>query len=379
MSGDRSQRTEAPTPKRRKQAREKGQVAKSPELVAWASLLASSVLLRTVVHNTADGITSLVAQFRAAATNPSPSMMTAALGDGLRLSVTCVLPLALGLMAMGTVVELAQVGLRPSFKRLRPDMKRVNPAKGLKRILSVRSVWETTKAALRIVVVALVAWPIVSATGHDLLASGAPLEQILSRTTAAVFTLVRNAALAGLALAAVDYGIQRRRVLQELRMTRQEVKEEHRQSEGNPQMRGAMRSLQMKVSGNRMIAAVRDADAVLVNPTHFAIALSYRVDRGAPEIVARGAGRVAARIRDEATCHGVPVVEDPPLTRMLYRCCRVGDLIPGELYEAVAHVLAFVFALGARRSYGGVHRASRAVTLPAEDPRRHPRRLISTA
>jgi flagellar biosynthetic protein FlhB len=280
-------------------------------------------------------------------------------------------------MLFGTVLELAQVGIKASLKKLKPKYSRMDLFKGLKRMFSVRSVWETAKSALRVAVVALIAWPIVAATSQGLIAKGASLDVILSTVVKAVTHIVRNAAAVGLVLAAADYIVQRRRVMGEMRMTVQEVKEERRQSEGDPQMRGAIRQRQMKVSRNRMLAAVGAADAVLVNPTHYAIALSYKVDRGAPEVVARGAGAVAAGIREEAARHGVPIIEDPPLTRMLYRCCEVGDIIPAELYEAVAHVLAFVFGLGARRKLGGVHRPPRRVSLPEIAPTRGRGRLKS--
>ncbi|MFN8025649.1 MAG: EscU/YscU/HrcU family type III secretion system export apparatus switch protein [Acidimicrobiia bacterium] len=290
MSSDRSQKTEAPTPKKKKEARKQGQVAKSPELVAWVSLLAATYLLRMVVQNTGDGIEAMVVRFKLAAAHPSPLIMRDALAAGLKLSVTAVMPLALGLMALGTVVELAQVGIRPSFHRLKPDLKKVNPLKGMKRIFSVKSLWEVGKAILRIVVVAAVAYPIVSATSHTLLAQGASLDTILSTVSDAIFTIIRNAAFAGLVIAFIDFAaIQKRRLMTDLKMTKQEVKEEHRQSEGDPQMKGAIRS---KRNGGEPPDALRGGQGRrgAGEPTHYAIALSYRVDKGAPEVVAREAG-----------------------------------------------------------------------------------------
>ncbi len=170
--------------------------------------------------------------------------------------------------------------------------------------------------------------------------------------------MIRNAAFAGLVIAAVDYIVQRRRIHKEMMMSLQEVKEEHRQQEGNPQMKQEIRSQMMKVSRNRMLSSVSSADVVLVNPTHYAVALKYDSSRGAPEVVAKGAGAVAAAIRARAEEHAVPIVSDPPLTRTIYKACEIGQQIPAELYEAVAKVLAFIFGLR-RRGFarlGGVHR-----------------------
>jgi flagellar biosynthetic protein FlhB len=373
MAADRSARTEPPTPKRRREAREKGQVARTPELVGWGSLLISSFLVRVVVQHTARGLDGLIAGIASVGAEPSPATATTAIGAGMRLVVTSVLPLALGLMLFGITLDLAQVASRPSMKRLRPDLRRLNPFRGLQRIVSSRSLWETAKAALRLVVVAAIAWPMIA----HLLASasrGGSLSLLVSTSSEAVLELLRNAAAAGLVLAGIDYLVQRRRLLQDLRMTRAEVVEERRQSEGDPHVRSAIRSRQLRMSRNRMIAAVRTADVVLVNPSHVAVALAYRPQRGAPEVVASGAGVVALAIRRQAERHAVPVVEEPPLARLLWKCCQVGELIPFELYEVVAYVLAFVYQLGQRRALGGTHRVPYLPPVPSI-PSRPSRRL----
>jgi flagellar biosynthetic protein FlhB len=169
-------------------------------------------------------------------------------------------------------------------------------------------------------------------------------------------SLARNVALAGLLLALVDYGISRHRTTKGLRMTKQEVRDEHRQADGDPHVRGQIRSRQMAMSRNRMMADVAGADVVLINPTHVAVALKYDPAGGAPRVVAKGAGEVAARIRAEAERARVPMVEDVPLARAVYKACDLGQFIPMELYDAVARVLAFIFALSRRGSAAGVHR-----------------------
>jgi flagellar biosynthetic protein FlhB len=171
----------------------------------------------------------------------------------------------------------------------------------------------------------------------------------------AAITLVRVAALVGLAVAGLDYLMERRRVEKGMRMSRDEIKREHRQSEGDPHQKGALRGRQREISRNRMMADVATADVVLVNPTHVAVALRYESGSGAPRVVAKGAGVIAARIREEAEKHRRPMVADVPLARTLYAACEVGQEIPVDLYDAVAKVLAFIMALRTRGSVTGVH------------------------
>ena len=151
----------------------------------------------------------------------------------------------------------------------------------------------------------------------------------------------------GLGLAVIDYVVQYRKTARQLRMTKQEVKEDSKASEGNPHVRGAIRRRQRQMARNRMLAAVARADAVVLNPTHFAVAVSYVRGRGAPKVVAKGVDFLALRIREEATVHRVPLVEDPPLARALYVACEVEQEIPTELYEAVARLLTFIYSLKA--------------------------------
>jgi flagellar biosynthetic protein FlhB len=166
-------------------------------------------------------------------------------------------------------------------------------------------------------------------------------------------------AVAGLVMAAADYAMARRRTGKQLRMTKEEVKQEHRQAEGDPLVKSAIRSRQLAAARNRMLADVADADVLLVNPTHVAVALRYQPERGAPRVVARGAGAIAARIRERAAEERVPMVRDVPLTRALYRSTEVGMEIPRELWAAVAQVLAFVLSRRAHGAHGGEHRTPR--------------------
>jgi flagellar biosynthetic protein FlhB len=158
-------------------------------------------------------------------------------------------------------------------------------------------------------------------------------------------------------MAIADYAVVRRRIGKQLKMSKHEVKQEHKQQEGDPLLKGAIRSKQMAMSRQRMMSDLAKADVVLVNPTHVAVALRYDPSRGAPRVVAKGAGAVAARIREVAAEKRIPMVHDVPLARALYKACDLGSEIPADLYNAVARILAFVMMLKARGSAAGLHRA----------------------
>jgi flagellar biosynthetic protein FlhB len=221
--------------------------------------------------------------------------------------------------------------------------------------------WELAKAIVKVALLGAVAWPTVHAVAISLTSQGGSLSAITSATAQPALTLLRDVAAVGLVIAAIDYTVQRRKLRKDLMMTRHEVKEEMRQQEGDPRLRSAVRSRQQAISRNRMIRMVATADVVVVNPTHFAVALKYDAARGAPELVAKGADHLAARIRLEATRNQVPIVHEPALTRALYKACPVGALIPFELYEAVAHLLAFIFALRAQNRAEGYHEFGRSL------------------
>jgi flagellar biosynthetic protein FlhB len=359
---DKSSKTEKPTPKKKREAHEKGQIAKTPELAAWAGMLLTSELIAATIRTGGEQLSGLWQRVAGVIARPDSGRAMAVLGDAMKATITVLLPLVLGLMVLGTVLNLAQVGIKPSAKRMKPSFKKLNVFKGIKNMFSVKTAWETAKTFLKFAVLLAIGWPVLSSTSHQLVSQSGSLSELLKVTGNGALTLVRNTAAAGLVIAAADYAVQKRRIMSELRMTKQEVKDEYRQSEGDPMLRQAIRSKQMAVSRNRMITAVGHADVVLVNPTHFAVALKYEAEKGAPKVVAKGAGAIALRIRSEAETHAVPIVVDPPLTRTLFRACDLNARIPAELFEAVARVLAFVFGLRHRGVRGGVHRPNVAAT-----------------
>jgi flagellar biosynthetic protein FlhB len=341
-----SDKTEQPTAKRKREARRDGNLARSPEVVAWTQMLAAGVLLPASFSIGRGSMRQLMNQVGIAVARPDADAAFRLLGSGLRNGLLAVAPLALGMVTIGLIGNFAQTGFAFSGKPLKPKFDRLSPKKGLKRLLSPHSAWEAAKAALKLVVLTAVAWPGVAHLGAALATGGqVPAGQVLSEVTSATMGLLRTVALAGLALAGVDYAFQRRRVRKSVMMTKQEVREEYRQSEGDPMTRQRVRQRQLEMSRNRMMAAVAVSSVVVVNPTHIAVALEYRPELGTPRVVAKGQGFVAQRIREEAEKHHVPIVRDVPLARTLHATCKLGQAIPPALYEAVARLLAFVFSL----------------------------------
>jgi flagellar biosynthetic protein FlhB len=353
------EKSEKPTPKKLRQARREGQIARTPDLGAWAGILAATVLLPIALRSGMRGAQDLVGRVGAVIEHPEPAAVLAMLRQALFTAGRAVAPLACCLLVIGIAATASQGGLYPATKLLLPKFGRINPLKGLKRSLGPHALWETVKAVAKTAVLGLVLWSSVRGLMPLLAGSGVlALTTTLNAIAGAALNLIRSAALAGLVMAAADYAVIRRRTQKQLRMTKQDVKEEHKQSEGDPNLRAAIRSKQIALSRNRMMVELAKADVVVVNPTHVAVALRYDPAKGAPRVVAKGAGAVAARIREVATAERIPMVSDVPLARALYKACELGQEIPPELYGAVAKVLAFVLTLKRRGSAAGLHRTA---------------------
>lgn len=339
-------KTEKPTPRKLRKARKEGQFPRTPDAAAWLGILAAAALLPKSAQLSEDRFRRLFAMLPEVANDPTPARALRVLATvPVDILVACA-PVCLAAAAGALLAQTAQ-GVHVSGKALQPKFSRMNPKNGIKRMFGTHAAWEALKALIKVVVIAVV----MVVTGRDLVpqlaASGMlPLSATVARADHGLKTALYSAAVAGLLLALFDYAYQRRTVMKQLRMTIREVKDEMKQTEGDPMIKGAIRARQLAISRNRMLSAVADADVVLVNPTHIAVALKYQPGRGAPRVVAKGAGAIAAKIRERAHEHRVPVVEDKPLARTLYRICELDEEIPSELYVAVAKILAFVMAAG---------------------------------
>lgn len=348
-----SDKTEAPTAKRKRDARKKGQIARSQDLVTWTQILVATFVVQSSFALAAASLNSTMTQVRSLIIAPDVHRSIALFGSAIIGGLVSIAPLALGMAAVTVVSSVAQTGLAFSTHKLKPSLQKVSPAKGVKRLLSKQGAWEATKELVRALVLAYVAWqPLTKVTGH-LVNQHAPLRTTVSIVAGSCIHLARNVAYAGIALALADYVVQKRRLLKSMKMTKQEVKDEHRQSEGDPQMKGKRRQRQMEMSRNRMMTDVKTATTVVVNPTHVAVALRYERFSGAPKVVAKGTGAIATRIRVEAEQHQIPIVRDVVLARALNVVCEVGQEIPADLYEAVARLLAFVMSVGRKARWAG--------------------------
>lgn len=346
MSKSGGEKSEAPTPKRKREARRKGQIPRSLEVVAWSQVLVASFLLKWTASIGSGRLTTLLTSMERAVADPQPDIALRLLGVGIVGGLVTLVPLVGGMLVVGVAGNIAQSGLVLSGHGLKPKWERVSPKAGFKRLFSPNSVWEAVKSIVKVTVLAAVVWGPLRHLADVLAgASRPPAGEVLGLVGSTALSLVRTTALAGLALAAADYGYQRRRIRKAVMMSRQEIKEEYRQSEGDPYVRAQIRRRQTEMSRNRMMSEVGSATVVVVNPTHYAVALQYEAGSGAPKVVAKGKGFLAKRIRQEAERHRVPVVTDVPLARGLYAACKIGQEIPADLYEAVARVLAFVFSL----------------------------------
>ncbi|MBM7516426.1 EscU/YscU/HrcU family type III secretion system export apparatus switch protein [Nocardioides nitrophenolicus] len=373
------EKTEKPTPKRKKQARKDGQVPRTPELGGWLGLLVAALAMGPLLDHELDTLRTLMATSLRSAADPSVSLALTLLGDAGRHVFLTLLVLGSMMLVVGVLSALAQGGFYLSPKLAKPDPKKLDPFKGAKRLLGPHAVWEGVKVLGKSSVVAFLAWGAVTSM-MPLVGGLLPIGVVLHQVTAEVSRLLLTVAVAGLVMAAADYAMMRRRIGKQLRMSHSEIKQEHKQSEGDPLVKGAIRARQLAAARNRMIADVATADVLLVNPTHVAVALRYDPEQGAPRVVARGAGAIAARIRSVAAEERVPLVQDVPLARALYRHCQVGQEIPRELWAAVAQVLAFVLSRRHAGQYGGEHRTPRRTDdLPEVLAHARRRRVVEDA
>jgi flagellar biosynthetic protein FlhB len=364
------EKTEAPTAKKKKEARKEGQVPRTQELGGWATLVAFGLLLDLGAGRELASLRDMMARAFRIAEDPDPAKAMDAMGAGLTHAFTVIVVLASVVMVIGVAAALAQGGFYIASKSVKPTFNKLNPLSGFKRLFGMQTVWEGAKMLIKSAIVALICYQAIRALVPllgGLVPAGATLEIGAERVTA----LVRTVGLTGLLMAGADYAFQRRKVGKQVRMTKHEVKQESKQTEGDPLIKGAIRSRQLAAARNRMMADVPTADVVLVNPTHVAVALVYDPTAGAPRVVAKGAGAVAAKIRAKAEAAGVPQVRDVPLARALHGGCKVGQEIPVELFAAVAQVLAFVISRRTQGQRGGSHASPRTgEDLPSVPARR---------
>jgi flagellar biosynthetic protein FlhB len=370
------EKSEKPTAKKLKDSRKEGQVTRTPELGGWASMLAAAVLLHWGIGHTGETVRELFIRATGLIHHPTTTAATAMLHDGLLSAATVSVVIGAGVLLVNVLFAGAQGGIHIATKAMKPQLSRLNPLKGLKKILGPHALWELCKTALKTAAVGIVVWRSVTGLvpAADQLMS---IQDVVALAASRVTAMIRDVALLGLLLAALDYAVIRRRVGKQLKMSKQEVKDEHRLSEGDPFIRGAMRARARAMARSRMMSDLPNADVIVTNPTHVAVALQYEPDKGAPTVIAKGMGPVAQRIKEAAKEHRIPTVEDVPLARALHASCEVGGAVPELLFEAVAQVLAFVLTMASRGHGSGHFRSPRADPSLPHLPDRVRRRIES--
>lgn len=346
------ERTEQATPRRRQEARRRGQVARSVELSSVAVFLAVVMVLKAVSEGALQGAMESIrfALTNLSHTEFSPALALSFTSGCLGHAAKAFLPVIGVAMVVGVAVNLLQVGVMFTAEPLAPNWARLNPVAGFMRLFSRRAFVESVKTLLKVLLIGWLAFSAVRADAAMLLRTSEidPL-MVLMLVGQLLYKMAWRVGLAMLVLALLDYGFQRWEYEKSLRMTKEEVKQELKQTEGDPQVKSRIRARQQAIARRRMMQAVPKADVVVTNPTHYAVALQYDSQKmAAPTVVAKGMNLIALRIRELAQQHSVPIVENPPLAQSLYRTVDIGEQIPPELYQAVAEVLAYVYRLRRR-------------------------------
>ena len=351
------EKTEDPTPHRREKAREEGQIPRSKELTSILMLLVGWLLIITGGHYVIarlmlllhDGLTFdklLVSDLHVTLSRA---------GKLLSMAFFTLLPVLGGLFLTGLVSPAFLGGINFSGKSLKVDLKKLNPLSGFKRMFSMQMVSELLKGLLKagLVGVACTLY-LMGSKAHMIQLIYQPLPDAVRDSGAIISHCLLMVILALIPLVGYDVFYQIMSNLKKLRMSRQEIRDEHKQHEGDPHVKGRIKQIQRAAAQQRMMADIPQADVIVNNPTHYSVALSYQQGgTRAPVMLAKGAGEVALRIREEAEKHRIPMLEAPPLARALYRHCEIGQEIPAALYAAVAEVLAWVYGVRSWRKGKG--------------------------
>jgi len=343
------ERTESATPRRREKAREKGQVARSQEVNSFFVLVTGAAMLVVLSPFMMDQLRQAASYLLGQAAFLAPSNLLGVqylLSGNLEVLLVVLLPIAGLILLAGVGASLLQVGLRVTPAAMEFKWNRLDPIGGTKRFFQPRTFHELGKNLIKVLAISLLAWAVIHWIWPELTRSGVlPLPAILDVARDGYVKLMA-VLLAFLAvLAVVDWAFQKHQYEKELKMSRQEIKEEYKEVEGDPQIRARIRAQQMEMARKRMLADVPRADVVITNPTHLAVALKYESGKTAPVVLAKGADHVAAKIREVAREARVPVIENKPVARALYAEVEVGDAIPESLFQDVAEILAYVYRL----------------------------------
>jgi flagellar biosynthetic protein FlhB len=354
---DDSQKTEDPTARKLSKARDKGQVGTSQEVKNWAVLLGGAATLallapwmmeRLLIFN--QGLFAHVEDIQV-----SSGMMSAFMTEILLEMGIILAPVFATLMVLAIVGSVVQSGLLIAPSKIMPQIGNISVMKGLKRMFSVRSIVEFLKGLFKLTVIGTISFFMAFPWLTDItLMPDMDLLLILDRIYVVSLSITAGALFVMFVVSVIDFTYQKYEFTKSMKMSRQEIKDEHKDTEGDPQVKARIRKLRMERAQQRMMANVPQADVVVTNPTHYAVALEYKMEAmGAPKLVAKGVDSLAFKIREVAEEHDVPIVENPPLARALYAAVEIDEEIPVEHYQAVAEVIGYVMGLKGNRSGGG--------------------------
>lgn len=345
MADSSAEKTEEATDKRKRDARRRGTVAKSTDLTNACVMIAMLMVMPPSLGMLTDGAIKVIQNSLGhLPTDDSITGISRAFYQASAPMLPGLLMLVFTAMGVAVIANIAQVGFVVSTEALIPNFSKLNPAEGFKRLLSGRGFFEIAKASIKMLVFGFLSWGVVSASWPALgMLSFLPTAGALEYTGGAMHTIASRIILVWGVLAGADYFYQRQQISKSLRMTKDEVKREFKEADGSPETKAARNARRNRMRKGRIADSVKNASVVITNPTHYAIALEYTDASPAPIVVAKGRDFIAAKIREFASESGVPIVPNPPLARALYRKCEVGDFVPGELFQAVAEVLAYVY------------------------------------
>lgn len=351
------EKTEQATDKRMKDVTKKGQVQRSQDMSTWFVVGAGAVMLPKLIADSYEAVTEQFKMIPLVMNSPTTATMLEITAEGFKRIPAVILPMMF--VAFIAVILAANSMGKITFKELKPKIDHLQPMNGLKKVFGFMAVWNGVKSLLKSAAIGLVLWFVIDTTITNLVSTGLlPVNAVLSRAWDASKLLLQLAVGAGFVLAIADIAMVIKKNRKSTMMTKQEVKDEHKQSEGDPQAKAHRQAVHMELTRNGMMSAMKTADAVVVNPIHVAVAIRYAPDEGVtvPTVVAKGKGYVAERLREEAGKHKIPMIESVLLARSMEKEVPVGGAVPEKFFVEVAQVLAFVQRLRTRGSTRGIHK-----------------------
>jgi flagellar biosynthesis protein FlhB len=355
MAENNFEKTEAPTPRRLQEARDDGNIARSTDLTAALMLLAGIIALQMLGTHMFQGLGTATRVLLMTEHTANPTRVDG-LGEIAYYSVymfaTSLGPVVLAVGAVGLLASLGQVGFLLTTKPLEPNFGKLSPLKGIANLFNLRAVMRLVMSVQKVILIAAVAtWFVISDMPSIVHIAELSALQAFAAAGTLVYDLALKLAILLLVIALIDYAFQRWQHEQDLKMSKQDVKEEMKRMEGDPQIKQRRTRVAKQLAMQRIAQAVPKADVIVTNPTHFSIALQYESgSMHAPRVIAKGADFMAMRIRQIAVAHGIPLVERKPLAQALYKSVEIGEEVPPEHYAAIAEILAYVYRLSGKRS-----------------------------